>query len=63
MTQFTVDLEAQQNCEGALTDNNMNIVQNIAYIVKPMTIPMLSNVTYESHVHQDTGNQNEYDYI
>ena len=66
MTQFTavyVDLEAQQNCEGALTNNNMNIVQNVAYIVKPMTIPLSSNVAYESHVHQDTGNQDEYDYI
>ena len=58
-----VDLEAQQNGTGALTDNNINIVQNVAYIVKPMTIPLSSNVAYESHVHQDTGNQDKYDYI
>ena len=65
MTQFTtvyIDLEAQQNCEEALTNNNMNIVQNVAYIVKPMAIPLSSNVAYESNVHRDTGNQVEYDY-
>ena len=61
----TVDLEAQQNGTESLTNNtgNMNIVQNAAYIVKPLAIPLSSNVAlYESNVHQDTG-QDEYDYI
>ena len=59
-----IDLEAQQSCKGLSANNmNMNIVENVAYIVKPGEIPLSSNVAYESHVHQSTDNQNEYDYI
>lgn len=57
-----IDLEVQQDLKRVSA--NMNIVQNVAYIVKPGEILVSSNVAYESHVHQDAGiNQDEYDYI
>ena len=62
MDNAVIDLQVQQGFKRASA--NMNIVQNVAYIIKPGEIPVSSNAAYESHVHQEAGiNQDECDYI
>ena len=54
------NVEAQQPCAGALTVG-LDLVKNVAY--KPTVVPLAPNVAYESHIHQGTENQHEYDYV
>ena len=55
----SANMEALPPCEQALTA--INLSQNVTYI--PTIVPLSPNVAYESHVHQSTENQDEYDYI
>ena len=58
---YSSSVKSLQPYEGAPSDSAVHLVQNVAY--KPTTVPLLPNIVYESHIHQGTENQDEYEYI